>query len=676
MAAPATRAPRSLAIDAALHGFLAPDADPAQCLAGLFAAIRPSRGKSANDAYALMLRTLEANPAYRAALRSRFFAFFDRRRQVDFFADSGIVPSAGFFTELARRVSERLLPPVRDPASLKDAVGIVFHARHDLAWLNAVPEALSRRFWAIVQPLADPDAALPRQVVDQMLEALLVVSHRVSALGLEPELARNHPDLLERESPFIAQSVAATRFVDGCRRALDDPASQHEDERQLRVLVDQCREVLTGVRRTALRRGASLSLTHLLVRLWQSLRRIEALAAVLGAQFRTEAGTAAAPQWADLMRAAFRAELERGSIRWHFKRLVGMLALRVTDNAAQTGEHYVAETRSQYAAMWRSAMGAGLIIGVMALDKILAAKLGWAPLNQAFVYSMNYALGFVLIYLLHFTVATKQPAMTAQTIAATVSQIDPARGDLGRIVDLVAAVARTQLAAILGNVVLALPTALAIGWALGAAKGGPFIDTGKALHLLDDLDPIASFALPHAAVAGVWLFVSGLISGWVDNWTAYERVPARIAQVRWLRAALGPARAGAFAHYVGRNLGGIAGNFLFGVMLGSTGAIAGLFGLPIDIRHIAFASANLGYALVALEFAVPWPAVAWCAFGVALIGLVNLAVSFALALWVALRARGVEFRRTGELLRLLGREIVARPGRFLLPPRPRPAAPA
>ena len=43
---------------------------------------------------------------------------------------------------------------------------------------------------------------------------------------------------------------------------------------------------------------------------------------------------------------------------------------------------------------------------------------------------MNYALGFVLIYLLHFTIATKQPAMTAQTIAGAVSEIGRARGDL------------------------------------------------------------------------------------------------------------------------------------------------------------------------------------------------------------------------------------------------------
>ena len=33
---------------------------------------------------------------------------------------------------------------------------------------------------------------------------------------------------------------------------------------------------------------------------------------------------------------------------------------------------------------------------------------------------MNYALGFMLIHVLHFTVATKQPMMTAAALAATV----------------------------------------------------------------------------------------------------------------------------------------------------------------------------------------------------------------------------------------------------------------
>jgi site-specific recombinase len=113
-------------------------------------------------------------------------------------------------------------------------------------------------------------------------------------------------------------------------------------------------------------------------------------------------------------------------------------------------------------------------------------------------------------------------------------------------------------------------------------------------------------------------------------------------------------------------LGGLMGNFLFGCMLGSAGTIGLIVGLPIDIRHIAFASANLGYALVVLEFALPWQAVAWAALGVALIGFTNLAVSFALALWMALRARGIVFTQTRELLRRLWWRFKLQPSSFLM----------
>jgi site-specific recombinase len=353
--------------------------------------------------------------------------------------------------------------------------------------------------------------------------------------------------------------------------------------------------------------------------------------------------------------------------------MLSMLALRVTDNAGRTGEHYITTDWPGYREMWRSAMGAGFIIAFMALLKIYASKLGLAPMNQAFVFSMNYALGFVLIHMLHFTIATKQPAMTAATIAAAVSE-SQSRGDLGRLADLIVDVLRSQFAAILGNVSIAFPTAIALAYSVAFITGGPFLDGGKAFHLLHELNPIASLAIPHAAIAGVCLFLSGLISGYFDNRAAYDRVPERISRLSWLRTIVGPDRAARTGQWVGENLGGIAGNFFFGIMLGSMGTIGLLFGLPLDIRHIAFAAANFAYALVALDFALPWQEYVWGAVGVALIGLTNLTVSFALALWVALRARDTEFGRTRELLRMLLRRVTAAPGRFFLPPPARAAA--
>jgi hypothetical protein len=51
-------------------------------------------------------------------------------------------------------------------------------------------------------------------------------------------------------------------------------------------------------------------------------------------------------------------------------------------------------------------------------------------------------------------------------------------------------------------------------------------------------------------------------------------------------------------------------------------------GLPLDIRHVAFSSAQLGYALAGSGFSPAWGLFCMSALGVALIGLTNLLVSF------------------------------------------------
>jgi site-specific recombinase len=361
--------------------------------------------------------------------------------------------------------------------------------------------------------------------------------------------------------------------------------------------------------------------------------------------------------------------MQRNSIREQFRSLVSLLALRVTENAGKTGEHYIAASRDEYRQMWRSAAGAGLIIAPMALLKVLVAKLALAPLNNAFMVSMNYGLGFVLIHMLHFTIATKQPAMTAATVAHAVSQVRGRLRNLGPLTDLIADAVRSQVAAILGNVLVAFPTALVLGFWLSRWLGHPIVSPEKAIHLLADLEPFRGLNLVYAATAGVYLFLAGLISGYVDNKAVYARFRQRVQALGWLRALLGPARADRFAAWLDANIGGLSGNFLFGIMLGATPTVGLLFGLPLDIRHIAFSAANFGYALVALDFALPWQTYAWSILGIALIGFMNLTVSFVLALWVALKSRGVSFGQTRQLAVLLWRRFWSRPGSFFLPPR-------
>ncbi|MFN7571981.1 MAG: hypothetical protein ACK5TK_11100 [Betaproteobacteria bacterium] len=662
-------------LDAALARAADPATDPVRALHALAAWLRPARGESTQAAvarYALLVERLEDDAAAAAVLRAQLARLFGQRRLVSFFAESGILPPTGFFTELGRIVAHRLLPELPDERSLRDALGQIFNRRDDWAWLQALPHEDSRRLWTVLGGQSTPDHPRVTAALDQMLEALLVLAYRIGGVDAEAEFTRLGAAFTDSAVHFRAVAGEAQRFVDDLRARLADPAAPATDERQLLVLVDQCRQLLERARRASMRLGTSLALTYLLRRSAQSLRRIETLAALLAAWLRPEARADALEAWLGLMRETLAAESRRGSLREHLAGGAALLALRVTDNAAKTGEHYVAESPRELARMWRAAMGAGAIIAVLALLKIFAGKLDLPPAGVATAYSLIYGLGFVLIYMLHLVIATKQPAMTAQTIANRLGELKAGRQlDLAPVVDLIVAVTRTQFAAILGNVVLAVPTAIGVALLLRWLHGGPVIDLGKAAYLLGDVNPL-SWAPWYAAIAGFFLFLSGVLSGYFDNWATYARVGARVARLRWLRGTAGRERAARVGEYVENHLGGLMGNFLFGCMLGSAGVFGAFLGLPIDIRHIAFASANVGYALVAFDFALPWAALAWAALGVAVIGTINLAVSFTLALRMAIKARGVTFTQTRELLRALWRRFRAQPASFFVAPRGAP----
>jgi site-specific recombinase len=94
-----------------------------------------------------------------------------------------------------------------------------------------------------------------------------------------------------------------------------------------------------------------------------------------------------------------------------------------------------------------------------------------------------------------------------------------------------------------------------------------------------------------------------------------------------------------------------------------------LLGAPIDIRHVTFSAANLAFGSAAAEWALPWHEFALLAFGVFAIGLVNLGVSFTLALGTALRDNGIRLTDQRRLWELLKRRFLRVPSSFFWPPR-------
>ncbi|MFC7418268.1 site-specific recombinase [Iodobacter arcticus] len=635
-------------------------------LCQLIAELRPAKAENTTQAVnniQALCYLLEQNIELRAALRRHLLHLLSTTKQVHLYTDTGILSNESLYDALVRRIGHRLLPPKLNLSSLKDLFGAAFNYSDDHVWFGNVPHEVWQDLGLALHFHDETDRESINRTLVQMLEAIQVLSCRVSAIGLEPEIVKNHPDIERFESPFVRQNVETLAWIERYRQDLIHDGKPSEDDLQIRVLLAQCEEVIAKVRKNAAKQGVSVSLTYLLIRLRQHIDRLKTLLTLANPDPSPEKSATLLYT----LHAFVTAENRKYSLKDLFAENTELLALQVTEHASHTGEHYIAETRRDWAGMFKSAAGAGVIVGFMAMLKILITKAHLPLLLEAIAFSLNYAFGFMFIHIMHFTVATKQPAMTAAKIAASIHLSSKQKDGLSDLVELIVKVFRTQFVAIAGNVLLAMPVALLIGMAWQWQLGEAFVNTDKANHLLQDLSPIASLAIFHAAIAGVCLFMSGLISGYYDNKAIYNEIPERIAALPWLNRLFGMARTQRMANYIEHNLGALAGNFYFGIMLGSIGTIGALLGLPIDIRHITFSSANFSFALVAQNFQMDWHVLVISLLGVALIGMTNLVISFTLALWVALRSRKLSFRQTRPLLGQLIRRFLKRPVDFFIP---------
>jgi site-specific recombinase len=269
--------------------------------------------------------------------------------------------------------------------------------------------------------------------------------------------------------------------------------------------------------------------------------------------------------------------------------------------------------------------------------------------------------------LLGFSLASKQPAMTAAALARALE----ADADQTREIDLVAAITRTQVIATLGNVCAAIPGALGIAalWIWLSGHGPLSPDTAQ--HSLHGNHPFHGWALLFAAATGVLLWLSSLAAGWSANWSAYRRLPEALAQSHRIRTLLGADRATALGRFVHRHISGFVGYAALGGLLVFVPMAFAFAGIHLEVRHVTLQAAALALASASLwaQGTLPWAEVLWGLLGVGLIGALNFAVSFALALWTALRARDLSGRASRHLWWSILKAFNREPGRFLFAPK-------
>ena len=608
-----------------------------------------------------LLNVLQRHEAHRDAVGALLARFWREVDTVALFADFGFSPRMNFFGELGQRLRLRLLPITPETQDLGELFALLFPRERDAQWLAAIDDETLARLVELLGPML---AGTPRDGADPgagrgwrapLLEGIAYLAAAVRASGHSAALRQRMSAELLADDPFRQLASAAERSREA------EPTALLQEARYLRALLDACRRCAASVRAHLEQFGVSVDVVFEVDQLRARCERIEALL-----------NTLLAPQPARellhlIASLAQQAEARRG-IRSLFARHYSLLARKVAERSAETGEHYITRSRAEYREMLGKAAGGGAVIAGTTFVKFLVGALGFAAFWAGLLAGINYAASFVIIHLLHWTVATKQPAMTAPAMADKLTDVsDDERVEA--FVDEVAHLIRSQAAGIIGNLIVAGPLVLAIQLAAQGLFGRPLVGTQSAEYVLHSLTLLGPTPL-YAAFTGVLLFASSIIAGWAENWFVWHRLDSAIAWNPRSIALLGAARARRWGAWWRANISGLTANISLGLMLGLVPALASFFALPIEVRHVTLSTGQLAAALGALGSEVlHQPAFWWCAAAIPLTGVLNLTVSFVLAFKVALRSRGIRLADRSRIYRAIRARMRRQPMSFVLPPK-------
>jgi site-specific recombinase len=232
----------------------------------------------------------------------------------------------------------------------------------------------------------------------------------------------------------------------------------------------------------------------------------------------------------------------------------------------------------------------------------------------------------------------------------------------------VSKVSRSQIASFIGNLIVVFPGTYLLAWLYDWVIGHPLVAGEKAVHLLQDQHPGQSLSLLYACNTGFFLFLSGIIAGYVQNKINYGRIDKRLMEHPVLRLSLPQKRLQKIADYINRNGGSLAGNISLGIFLGTAGIVGKIFGIPFDIRHITISAANTSLGAYGIGWEhINYRYLANVFVGVLGIGFLNFLVSFSLAFTVAVRSRGIRLKDYPGFLRILWKYFRRHPLDFIRP---------
>ncbi|MDM8356360.1 site-specific recombinase [Pandoraea communis] len=615
-----------------------------------------------------LLQMLDRNPVWRLPVARTLRSVIHESDAISLLCDTGLPVRPGFWGALVERIEKALIPPPPTRRDLSALCSLMFPDGDAADWIAAMPPELLADLIALLHYGEDEDDDADwNPFADDLLAAMHHLVDQIASTGLSQAVRSRLTYPRATESPFYRLGRAMQELEDaGQAFAHGAPPSQHfvQHINVFRALLDDCGRAARQVYAHLDENGVSVDIVFQVERAKARIRRLERLLEAWLTQADEDRATARVRLFADLVRAN-RASQSVGELA---RTSFGLLARKVVERSAETGEHYIARNRSEYFAMLKMACGGGLVTVVTVYVKFLIVSMHLPTVVEGFLAGANYALCFLFMHFCHFTLATKQPAMTAPAIASKLDDVDTPAG-MDAFVGEVIALVRTQAAAIFGNLAMVFPFCLLVQWAVSVALGVNTISPEKAHATLTSFSIFGVTPL-FAILTGVLLWFSSLISGWADNWFALHGIGDVLAYNRRLRFVFGRNGAARLADGCRRHIAPVLGNLTLGFMLGLVPAVLTAFALPFEVRHVTLSTGSIATSIGVLGIPVLHDSALWLAVaGVGSMALLNVGVSFALAFHMALRSRPLRLGDRRQIHRAIWRAVLRNPLVLLFPLR-------
>jgi site-specific recombinase len=624
--------------------------------------LHPATGAFAKDGpewrrERVWISVLEASPELRDRYHAGIAAILEETDAVSLFAQSGLPTDRGLLSETFDRFFNIVLPAPREETDLSKLFLRLFPTPREVdRFFSQTPEQL-KELACQVAPVNIPEAWERPNAA--LRDAFCLLAARAQGLGLSENLRIRGQGGPVQHSPFHR----LMRTTDTLLLAVEEKESVAQAAQDWKSAVADCRTELQAIVNHLDTRGVNLDVVYALDVIEQSLKRMELISGILVSQ----PGQPKLITSLRLLRDVIRGRLNDRSLTGLAHSSFRLLAKKIVEWAGKTGEHYVTNNREEYRQMWYAAFGGGILTVGTAAIKMMVTHRGLPLFIEGFLAGFNYAVSFVLMHIFHLALATKQPSMTGAALASIVHRCqDESRID--ELVSYVQRIVRSQLAAAFGNIIAVGAGAVVFSIIWKKTFGAPFLPIETAEYAVKSMNPIASGTIFFAILTGVILWLSSLAGGWIENWAVYHQLPRAIAEHR-LGSAFKPDTMQKFSEAFARNIAPWGGSIVLGFMLGMTPSVGHFFGLPLDVRHVTLSTGTLALGVTSRGPEVLGKgALIWAALGIAVTFVMNLGVSFYLALRLALRAQDISSTENREILRTLWRRFWSAPREFFLPP--------